>query len=69
MALAFKCDLCGKFFLYDKNGITKVDINTYKNITGDLSVNNKYEICPECKDELYAFIMSKKENKNESSHT
>ena len=68
MASAYRCDRCG-VFVSRSIGLTTLDVNTFNGPYSIVSIHNKYDLCSECKDELYKFLKNKKENQNESSHT
>ena len=74
MAVAKKCDRCGKFYEYyagrntefkksgKSNGLVLLDYDT----KGGYWVNKSYDLCPECMRKLEAFLIRNEEdNSNE----
>ena len=69
MALAKRCDRCGRFHEHYKgealgcntNAISLMNINHLNNYVEDSKLFN---LCPQCLEELVIFITSNKENNN-----
>lgn len=64
MAEAYKCDICGNFYIRNReryNGmeLRKIDGN------GWIESRNSYDICPDCESDILNLI--KERNKNETA--
>lgn len=67
MALAKKCDTCGRFFEFDRysnkhNGFMYVRFNNIGTLYDD---NVPYDCCPECMEKIQNFIKGLKKGETE----
>lgn len=65
MALAKKCDRCGKLHEHYPTSNANSQYNALrliqKNITGSIiNGNTEYDLCPECMEELLEFIAARR---------
>lgn len=64
MAKAYKCDICGNFYIRNRERYNRMEL---RKMTGNgyVESGNGYDICPDCESAILNLI--KERNKNETA--
>ena len=64
MAEAYKCDICGNFYIRNRERYNRMEL---RKITGNgyIESGDGYDICPDCESDILNLI--KERNKNETA--
>lgn len=61
MAIAFKCDICGCFYVRNRNVFNRMELGkvTYN---GSIEKNVVFDICPDCEKVIGGLIRKRRKN-------
>ena len=64
MAIAYKCDICGNFYIRNRERYNRIEL---RKVTGNgyIESGDGYDICPDCESAILNLI--KERNKNETT--
>lgn len=64
MAEAYKCDICGNFYIRNRERYNRIEL---QKVTGNGWIDSRdgYDICPDCESDILNLI--KERNKNETA--
>lgn len=55
MAIAFKCDICGNFYIRNRERYNMMELQK-TNGNGYIEIKNSYDICPACESDILNLI-------------
>lgn len=64
MADAYKCDICGNFYIRNRERYNRMELQK-TNGNGFIESRKDYDICPDCESDILNLI--KERNKNETT--